>query len=65
MKNDDVKIIIEKLTSMELRQRKANITDVFEEKNWEYKIWAYKQKLDFGNTGIHHHEFESFPMLIF
>lgn len=32
MKNDDVKIIIDKLTNMELRQRKANITDVFEEK---------------------------------
>lgn len=37
MKNDDVKIIIDKLTNMELRQRKANITDVFEEKNWERK----------------------------
>lgn len=32
MKND-VKIIIEKLTNMELRQRKANITNVFEAKN--------------------------------
>ena len=32
MKNDDVKIIIDKLTNMELRQMKANITDVFEEK---------------------------------
>lgn len=33
MKNDNVKIIIDRLTNMELRQRKANITDVFEEKN--------------------------------
>ena len=37
MKNDHVKIIIEKLTNMELRQRGTNITDVFEAKNWERK----------------------------